>query len=314
MDLMKTSAALITAFSFSQAASASCAFVPGHSQSTLNFTLPSSISIPRDTPNGTIIYSAEKKETLTNQFKCSTSFYSGSLDGRGQKNSAGVYPVGDSGISWQWIYNGTPKKQYPADFFNAGNWGFFSTALGFNLIKTGDIKAGATIPSGILGYFTADTLKVINITITSTNVIAQSCETPSSIKVNLGEPSLSDFQPSEYNYWSTISIPLRNCPKGINKVQYSLLTTADSPAIYPSQGVIRLNSTSTAEGFAIKIKHPDTSEFNLTKKHEVSHFVSGQTVIYIELRAKYTKIPGVKDSELKPGTANAEIMYAIEYL
>jgi len=300
-------------YAYSQTSIASCAFTWQSSTFTLNFNLPSNLSIPRDTPNGTIIYSDDREGPTTAQFKCSTSFYSGSVDARGQKVPSGIYPIGDSGIAWQWTYNGAPRKQYPANFFSTpGSYGFTNTRLGFNLIKIGELKPGAVIPAGDLGYFYADTLRTLIISTTSMSLTAQSCQSPNEVKVDMGRPNVSQINSNDWNEWSTIGIQLTNCPEGINSMQLSFRPLASSPAIDITSGVISLNKTSTAEGVAIQIRKLNTYNLDLSKKHPIENFSPGDQNARIELQAKYIKY--APKSIVSPGTANAEIMYLIEYL
>ncbi|UVK90128.1 fimbrial protein [Pseudomonas sp. B21-051] len=127
----------------------------------------------------------------------------------------------------------------------------------------------------------------------------------------MGKPTLREIFDDSIS-WSTIGIQLRNCPKGINNINISLMPTASSPALDEQAGVIRSNPSSTAKGVAVQIQKRGNGNFDFTKKYAVEYFSPGSEGVWIELQAKYVQ-RGL-GSNMRAGTANAEIMYVLEYL
>ncbi|WP_277759580.1 fimbrial protein [Pseudomonas sp. A34-9] len=304
--------------SWSFNAVAVCQFLSGHQQNPVNFQIPSNLSIPRDAPAGTVIFQSPEilAGTVNSSYNCSTSYLVGAKNNVGTTTpAASLFPIGNTGVSWK-LYaasfgqlTGYPN---PSHTSNAGTFGLNNSGWQLSLIKEKDVTGSITIPAGILGYVQLGEISPISIQINGATVIAASCTSPDNIAVDMGKYTLADFMyEAPITRWSQIGIRLTNCPQGINSVQLSLIPTASSPVISPTTGLIRLNPSSTAKGIAVQILFPDTREFNLNKKYTFTGFSSGSD-IWIELRAKYYKYTA--GYEIEPGTANAEIMYMIEYL
>lgn len=308
-------ALLLAATTIPLCANATCTYVSGDGPVTMSYRLPTSMTVPANTPNGIIIYKGGSgvPQKLNNKFNCTTEFSVGTMDARGQNAISGTYPIGDTGLAWEWTYNNEKVRQYPAFTLPAGiNWYFDKTIQGFNIVKVGDIKAGAKIPAGILGYYRDGELYPIALNVTEMNIVAASCQSPENITVDLGKPSASDFKYEKYNKSSPFGIQITNCPKGISNIAISLIPTTSSPAISPSNGLISLNPSSTAKGVAIQIKNQDNSIFDLSKKYVVATYEPGSASARVELQAQL--YPLSQGAKVTPGTVKAEIMYLLEYL
>ncbi|MFJ4496660.1 fimbrial protein [Pseudomonas atacamensis] len=281
----------------------------------MDYKLPPSMTVPANTPNGTIIYigGSGVPQKLNNKFNCTTAFSVGTMDARGQNAISGTYPIGDTGLAWEWTYNNKRVGQYPASTLPAGGvWYFDDTIQGFNIVKVGDIKAGARIPGGILGYYRDGELYPITLSVTEMNVVAASCETPD-ITVRMGTFTLSDIGKAQGSHSEPVAfgIKLNNCPAGLNKINYRF-TRVGETADYRN-GVIRLNSSSTAKGIGIQIKHSNGQPAIIdgTTKQIYDGYDSKGGNFEIPMTAAYFHID---NEDLKPGTANAELNFTIEYL
>ncbi|MEV7748818.1 fimbrial protein, partial [Streptomyces griseorubiginosus] len=158
-------------------------------------------------------------------------------------------------MAWEWTTNQERVGQYPALPKDAGaNYTFDNLILGFNIVKIGDIKAGARIPGGILGYYRDGELYPITLSVTEMNVVAASCETPD-ITVRMGTFTLSDIGKAQGSHSEPVAfgIKLNNCPAGLNKINYRFTRVGETAGY--RNGVIRLNSSSTAKGIGIQVKH-----------------------------------------------------------
>lgn len=146
------------------------------------------------------------------------------------------------------------------------------------------------------------------------DVIAQTCRTPDKIDVRMGTPSVStlfDIIAPKYVYFS---IHLTSCPNVINKIHYKLIPADSSPPIQASSGLIRLNSSSTAKGVGLQILNRFGLNISLGEYFRPTDFEPGTESYELQMIAKYVRLPGVSQSDIVPGTANAEIMFQIEYL
>ncbi|WP_277761953.1 fimbrial protein [Pseudomonas sp. A34-9] len=302
------SSALLYALSLH--AHAACTIIGTPSIVSMDFTLPASINVPTGTPNGTVIYTTESPVSHGGHYTCTTEFQIGSADGNGQSIASGLYPIGATGLAWQYLYWSSPAVQYPG-----GSWypphsnTLWNKPQGFRIVKIGEISPDAKIPDGILGYLIIGGVKAVSLSVTNMNIIAGSCQSPDNINVDLGHPTLSEL--TDDNYVS-FSIPLRDCPNGINKVEYQLLPTSSSPSANPASGIISLNPASTAKGAGVKIRNSTGSDFDFRKTYTSDQFMPGTVSFDISLSTKYVRLPSAP--ELKAGTANSEIMFLINYL
>lgn len=198
-----------------------CSFYDGHAQSTVAINIPNNISIPRDAPNGTIIY--ESARTITNNvsssYKCTSDFMRGIKNNVGVDTATKLLAIGDTGIAWQWILGEGEgvSGDLGGDMKTAGGYGFNGVSHRIRLVKVGNIKANAKIPTGILGYYKAGEVLPLAMTTNGMVVVAQSCEAPD-VQVNMGEHNLSAFSKSgSHSIPTSFNIELKNCPAGIKK-------------------------------------------------------------------------------------------------
>ncbi|WP_317848129.1 fimbrial protein [Pseudomonas sp. HTZ2] len=322
LRLLATWALLIIATPSSFAA---CNFFEGHSQKQISISIPSSLSIPRDAANNTIIYESPPQTFYGNaSYTCSTTFTTGIKNNVGSDSATTSYfPIGNTGLSWQWIYQGSPYIGFGGGSTrNPGGYGFNTTTNALRIIKTGSISPGATIPAGTLGFIQVESATVsplAMITDKSSSIILQSCETPN-IAVDMGEHNLSTFSsngnstPPKKFY-----IKLNNCPSGIQKVNYSLSATADSPAVNSALGIIKLNNSSTAKGIALQLLDDHYTPIQLDTTYVFNEYSSDGGSFSLPLNAKYIRtLPnadaGQYDKGMSAGSANSEVTFIMNYL
>ncbi|MCP6691386.1 fimbrial protein [Pseudomonas donghuensis] len=301
---------------------AACKFYDGHSQKTITISIPSSLTLPRDAPNGTIIYqSPDQTFQGAASFQCSTEFTAGVKNRLGtQSSTSSVFPIGTSGLSWQWIFGSVAFPGLGGRTYKAGGYGHNNTTHALRIMKTGDITPGASIPAGVIGFWQAETLETLAMQIDkSSSIIPQSCETPD-VKVEMGQFDLGVFYDiGDTSKATEFSIQLNNCPSGINKVMYSLVPNPTTPAWDAGQGIIELNKTSTAKGIALQILDGNQTPLELKKDHVFSDYTSTGGNFRIPLSARYYRtLPassgGEDDLGVRPGTANSEVSFVMSYL
>lgn len=300
------------------ATAAVCEFYPNHSMGNLYITLPATISVPQDTPIGSVIYESPivTLGTIPSSFKCSAVHNEGVRNSRGVTQAgAQTLPLGNTGIGWQWVRPPSGKiwKGFPGDSDVAGNWGWNSSQHMLRLIKTGNLTGGTTINSGQLGKFVAAEIEPLALNVTGTRVVSQSCETPD-VKVDMGSYTLSDFfQNGAYGKDHLFYLGLKNCPPGINNFRFSFSPTAGSPVWDANTGVVNLNSNSTAKGLALQMRFGDRTQLKLNQKYIRKAPTEQGGNESITLQARFVRIEP-SNAQMKPGDANADIAFVVEYL
>ena len=302
---------------------ADCKFLSGSDTLAVSFNLPPSLSIPRDLPVGSVIYESPiiSLDNQKSEYSCDYAFDTGVVSAAGETGKINTFRIGSTGVAFQWLagsplqtLGGVPDILLPAGIYKV------ASIHQLRLVKIGPINNGAQIsgPGGVLGTWKVNRALIpMKLTITTGMVIQTlSCETPD-VKVTMGHEVLSAI--STVGGTATVTsfqIPLKNCPDGIEGVTYSLSPVATSPALDTSRGIIRLNPQSTAKGAAIQITDDAGAPVVFNKAYPFKGYSSSGGNFNIPLSAKYVRSPvdTGNSSELKPGTANAEIAFIIEYL
>ncbi|WP_186684982.1 fimbrial protein [Pseudomonas anuradhapurensis] len=303
---------------------AACAFYDGHSQKQISISIPSTLSIPRDAAVNTVIYESPAKTfNGSASFNCTTTFTTGIKNNIGTDSTSTYFPIGSTGLSWQWIYDGKGYNGFGSGITqNPGGYGFNNTTHALRIVKTGDISPGATIPAGTLGYMQVESASLRPLAMTidkSSSIILQSCETPN-IAVDMGEHNLSVFSRSgNATPPKAFNIKLNNCPSGIRKVSYSLSATSGAPAVDGALGIIKLNTSSTAKGIALQLLDGNQTPIQLDKTYVFNEYSTDGGNFSIPLSAKYIRtLPngdaGQYDEGMSAGSANSEVTFVMNYL
>jgi major type 1 subunit fimbrin (pilin) len=302
----------------SNAMAAVCEFYPDNTMGNIRFILPATLSVPRDTPNGTVIYESPivTLGTIPSSFKCSA------VHSEGVRNTSGItqagaqiFPIGNTGIGWQWIRppSGKVWKGFPGDTDVAGGWGWNGSQHMLRLVKTGDISGSATIHSGQLGKFVAGEIEPLAMNTSGTRVVSQSCETPD-VKVDMGTYNLSDFPKNGASAKEKyFFLNFKNCPTGINNFRFSFSPTAGSPVWDAENGMVNLNSNSTAKGLALQMRFSDGKSLKLNQNYIRKAPTAQGGNDSVGLQARFVRIEP-SNAQMRAGDANAEIAFVVEYL
>ncbi|WP_416757171.1 fimbrial protein [Pseudomonas sp. BNK-6] len=269
-----------------------------------NFSVPT-LSIPRDTPNGTEIY---RSDTISlgaiAAIICDAPGASGYRSIRGATGNSDPSPIGSSGLGWRlWIDNDY-AKQYPSGktYYKGGPYET-NRKVGIVLYKMSEISS---VDAGVLGHFYVQDQIMYSIALdNSINAVVRSCETPS-INVNLGPQYSGKFK----GVGSTIgernfSIKLNNCPAGINSISYRLDPV--NTALDAKSGILALDPNG-ATGVGIKIMDDNGASVGLG---EIRKFLSNVSAgnHTIPLKAAYYK----SSDSVTGGAANASMQFTIIY-
>lgn len=303
---------------------AACEFYDGHSQKQINISIPSTLSIPRNAAINTVIY--ESPPIIFNgaaSYRCSTTFLNGIKNNVGKDSGSYIFPIGNTGLSWQWIYQGYEYVGFGGGGLRQpGGFGFNGTTNALRIVKTGNILPGTTIPTGALGYIQIESASLRPLAMAvdkSSAIILQSCETPN-IAVEMGEYNLSVFSRSgNTTPPKAFNIKLNNCPSGIQKVSYSLSATSGAPAVDGAFGIIELNKSSTAKGIALQLLDSNQTPIQLDKSYIFNEYSTDGGNFSIPLSAKYIRtLPngnaGQYDEGMSAGSANSEVNFVMSYL
>lgn len=93
---------------------------------------------------------------------------------------------------------------------------------------------------------------------------------------------------------------------------YSLVPTSSSPSLNDNQGIIKLNSGSTAIGVGLQVTDDNMVPVSLNTSLPFKEYSSTGGNFTIPLNARYFKIAG--GSGITPGTANTEMTFVMSYL
>lgn len=306
-----------------QANAAGCAFFPGHQLYTINVNIPATLSIPRDTPNGTVIYESQiiTLSSPSNSYKCATDSPFGVQNEVGPTNpELDYFPIGNTGLAWRWGRNDSDiGSVFPNATMKAGGYGWDKSRHRLILLKVADTNNVQKIPSGTLGHYQIGEVSGLAMATSGTTILPQSCETPD-VRVEMGASDLSLF--SEYGKHADpvrFNIKLNNCPKGINKISYNLVPTSSSPAVSAGVGIVELNKNSTAKGIALQLLDENQTPIELNKEYSFLGYSGAGGDFSIPLNAQFVRtLPTGKrggfDPGMSPGTANADIWFIMNYL
>lgn len=304
--------------SYSHALWALCTFAP--SRSTINATLPISgtYTLPRNAPINQEIarFSWTAPNAGATVLNCSSSSirnYTLPVLPYPTPVSAGVYPTNIAGVGVQILNNrgaAFPSQlaitsgayTYPTDPF-----------VVYRLIVTGPVSPGTITSSNLpQARMTIDGSPVIyNLTTSgSVTIVAQSCTTPN-VLVNLGIHSISEFPPTAGPINTTpvsFNIQLNSCSPGMSSIKYTI--DATTPITNPSQGVVALNSGSTANGIGVRVTDSNNIRIQYGTPYTLSSYLTAGGNYTIPLKAAYYR---TGTAPIQPGSANTSLTFTMLY-
>lgn len=294
-----------------QTAQAACS---GDPKRSIAYSGPANLTIPRDVPDGTVLYSETKVMPYSN-FKCTTDELWGfKLDsGRGTAGAGvSVFALGASGLSFRVsadLGNGPGYLESPY-VLKAGSYKLDGNMI-IEIVKSGPLAPSAVVVTGDLGTIHYGSHQIAGLSLTQAiNIVAASCETPD-VNVAMGDDyKLDDFGgPGSTTREVPFNLKLNNCPKGIAKVNYQL--QAITPVIDAAKGIVGLNPNSTAVGIGLQIKDANSVPVPLNTPRTFSGYDTNGGNFLIPLKASYYRLA---TESLRPGSANTEVTFIMSYL
>lgn len=301
--------ALVLAYS-SGTLGANCVFISS-SHFTANFgNSPINVTVPKDAPIGTIVYQ-ESILGPSKGFQCNTTapFIFSLNPTFGSVTTGTSFPLGKTGLSLRVNYEDygylsadrTLETRYyvdPARYYR------------IEIIKSSEQPSQNMIPAGYLGTHRYGDLDLVKLNLLNPIILnSASCQTPD-VSVQMGD----DYQLDEFsNVGDTprtikFNIGLNQCQTGIQKVTYSLKAT--SQVIDQQNGVVALNSSSTAKGIGLKLMDGAGQPIALGTSYPFSGFNTSGTSFKIPLSAAYYRLA----DKVEAGSANASVTFTVNYL
>jgi len=307
--LLSTAAAVMSAYSADTMA-ASCNFTQGETFTANYAAAPITLTVPRDTPAGTVVY----EETITapkQGFNCTVSspFIFSLNPTFGSVKTGTTFPLGKTGLSMK--IKTSQNGYLSADRVMSGNYLDPSRTYTLEITKSGELSSKNEVPAGNLGAHRYGDIDLVKVNLTNPIILnAASCETPD-VSVQMGD----DYYLDEFSKIGDTSqsvrfnIGLNQCQTGIQKVTYALKAT--SQVIDQQQGIVALHASSTAKGIGLKLMDDTGKPIVLGTTYPFNGFSTTGTSFKIPLSAAYYRLA---DGELKAGTANASVTFVMNYL
>ncbi len=309
-----TCIALITLACSPALFAANCTLESGVGQS-LNFgssLATQGLTIPADTPDGTVVYQ-ETLQLPQHTWTCSSAYQYGVVinPALGAVTSGSTFPLGKTGLSfriWMEVY----ARYEPAPYtLKAAKYSNATSAIRLEIVKSGTLAPQVKIAAGNLANQEAGDLILTRYNLINPLVLtAASCQSPS-VHVAMGD----DYQLHEFrNTGSTprtvrFDIGLNQCQAGINKVTYTLKAT--TPVLDTQKGIVALNASSTASGIGLQVMNDAGQPIVFDSPYTFGGFTTTGTSFNIPLSAAYYRLP---TGDLKAGSANTEITFIMSYL
>ncbi|MEX5350808.1 fimbrial protein [Pseudomonas juntendi] len=286
----------------------------GHSTRYVTYAVPANLTIPPNAPDGTLVYSETQTIPLS-EFECTTQELWG-LElaprlGPAPTTKTQEFPLGNSGLSFRIKTGLVNGGTYIASLapLKAGNYKLEGDMI-LEIYKTGPLTAKG-IGGGDLGLVRYGPRRIVDLVLgRDINIVVGSCETPD-VAVAMGDDyKLFDFGgPGSTAREVPFNLKLNNCPQGLTKVNYQL--QALTPVIDSAQGVVGLNTTSTARGIGLQIKDANGVPVPLNTPRNFSGYNTSGGNFLIPLIANYYRLG---TESLKAGSANTEVTFIMSYL
>lgn len=195
------------------------------------------------------------------------------------------------------------KKLWNATFAPQGNWRM-------RLVVTGPVSPGVTSLPAIGGRIDYDYVDVQQVQIGNTavrlNVLA--CVTPD-VTVPLGSHVRPDFSgPGSVSPPVNFNVQVNSCPAGLSAVYYGF-NPATSMFGDQNNGIVTLDSSSTASGVGVQVLYNDGSPLPFNTWLRFWSYAGAAGNYTIPLKARYYQTA----ANVTPGTANSYIWLAMNY-
>ncbi|QHF45610.1 oxidoreductase [Pseudomonas sp. S35] len=308
-------AVMSLAYSSAAVAATDCTF-NGSNSINVNFGASlanGSLTIARDTPNGTVVYE-ESQSMIATGWSCNeTAPYGVLMNPSLGSVSAKVstFPLGNTGLSFRIWIDALSRYESSVRPMEPGNYGIPAGSYRLEIVKSGELASQVKIEAGSLATLIHNNLTLKAFLLSNPLILnASSCQTPS-VQVAMGD----DYQLHEFGDAGAtprtvrFDIGLNQCQAGIKKVTYALKPT--TPVIDAAKGIVALNGSSTATGIGLQVMDEAGQPIVFGAPYTFGGFTTTGTNFKIPLSAAYYRLP---TGELKAGSANTEVTFIMNYL
>lgn len=301
-------------------------------------SMPISVTVPRDAPDGTKLTAWTPSPATQNWFMCSSNVQERIGAGSTSLLTASGMTIVDNGVTYPVFKTNLPgvgiamgARHYANGCGWEANWlpvpatgriGYGCNSLDLRpnggqirvmLVKIGAITPGLVSAGPVAqGQLYAnggwDLRWPITISTTATQVAVLSCSTPD-VLVDLGSHKSSEFKgPGTFTSMTGFKVALKSCPAGINRVGYQI--DAVTPILNVASSVVALNSGSTATGVGVQLLDGSGNVFPLGTSKSLGGYNSITGGDYaIPFNARYYQTgPAVG-----AGTANTAMTFTMSY-
>jgi len=287
-----------------------CTWTDNNGPRTAVFIVPD-LTIPRDTPIGTRIYTTTATTTKT-KFYCSRQQI-GIKNRLGQSEPVGsdnTFSMGNTGLGYKLTDSGNNRFFKPYPTLYSANWIFGEDAFTLDIYKISQVKDDNEVQAGVFAEFVAPDLTPAPISFELQNsfrIVSATCVIAPVPPVNMGQQKSENFK--TINSRSTpvsFNIKLSNCPS-LKKVTYQLDPTTS--ILSYNNSIVALDQSSTAEGIGIQILDNNDKPLPLNKPNPLIENLQTSDSFTIPMKAAYIKT----QDTVKAGSANASLTFTIYY-
>ncbi|WP_409319108.1 fimbrial protein [Pseudomonas sp. KCJK9016] len=306
-------ALMLSAHQYPQTVYATCKYSDNalfvQNTQTINFDIPN-LSIVRDAPIGTLVYSASKYSPQTAEFLCDSTDTIGVKNNYpgGTVDSNNIYTLGDSGLGY--------KLRHPmfSDYFvpypSPASYGWKSVGgkypIKLEIYKIGNMKNKTSIKGGTFSEYSATPLTPLILTMSGFEIISPTCELNNAIPVSMGKQNTGGFKgPNSRLPAIAFNIPLRNCPTSENGISIQLDPTTKT---LNNDTVAALDETSTAKGIGIQILMNNVP-VKFGTQFPISSTTTSGGSFNIGLAAAYIQT----NNKVTAGSANTSVTFTLNY-
>lgn len=306
-----------------------------NTQGTVSFSPPTTITVPFNTAVGTVLWSSPVSSANPPPiYDCYGSVPYGIYNAQGITPGAGVsyFPTGVAGLSYQIIRGGSILNSWPNDSLSAGGgcqwskkWQYwncyggsaytFSVNTQLNLVKTGQIATGSTLPAGTLGYWqypglnndgSISPVQIIAFSIANSVTIVDPACAVTTNPVNVPLPTITAGSLTSIGATggtTAFSIAL-NCPSGASGMSLSIQLDYNGSAS-GIQGVLRPTGGSSS-GVGVQLLDQAGSAVSFGSPATVGTTASGS--MNIPYSARY-----YRTGTVQPGSLTASATFTLSY-
>lgn len=301
-----------------------CDYANGWTMHDVTLYANATVSVPRDLPNGTVLYTVMGPVYSTNHVfancrRPGIAYLEAPIRPHGLDAATRIFPTGTAGVGVKALsisgavyptsgaYDSVPPGSRPLDLW----WEAGKPLVRYQFIKTGPVSGGTVTGADLptLSYNLDGTLNIFR-TVPSGITLrfaTLACLSPD-VEVKMGTAMKSAFTGvGSRTAVRPFDIELTNCPAGLNAIKFSIAATngvADA-----SQGVFALAAGSTASGVGIQVRYAGSPmKYDGTPYAYAGYSGDAGTYKIPFEAAYYQTLPAVSG-----GTANGQLEFTMSY-